>query len=64
MSRTRKRTSITKGGCERCSTKWRGINAHMLAGKHHRDTGHPTWSQTSGGERHLYATATDQPRML
>lgn len=65
MKRT-KTTSVTKGACERCRATWRGRNAHMLAGKHHQDTGHPTWSQTSGGLRHRYVAndATGQGRLI
>lgn len=57
---TRTRTSITRGGCDRCASKWIGPNAHMLAGKHHKDTNHPTWSRTTGGETHRYSTAVEQ----
>lgn len=60
----RKRTSVTKGACERCPKKWRGPNAHMLAAKHYRQTRHATWSQTSGGERCRYATTTQEERLL
>lgn len=64
MVRCRKRTSITRGGCDRCTANWRGENAHMLAARHHELTGHPTWSQTSGGNRHRYEIANQQERLL
>jgi hypothetical protein len=60
----RDRTSTTRGGCDRCAAKWRGRNAHMLAGKHHKDTKHPTWSQTTGGETHRYSKVNDQPALM
>lgn len=62
----RRRTSITKGGCNRCRATWEGENAHMLAAKHHEDTGHPTWSLTTGGTTHTYGggAGAEQPRMF
>lgn len=65
MSR-RRRTSITKGGCHRCRDQWEGENAHMLAAKHHADSGHPTWSMTTGSVTHRYggAAGADQPRLF
>lgn len=61
----RKRVSITRGGCERCTATWQGDNAHMLAGKHASDTGHPTWSQTTGSPTRRYGGAAgEQPRMI
>jgi len=64
MARRYQRIAATRGGCERCGATWHEPNAHMLAAKHAKDTGHRTWSQTSGGERHQYGAAAQQPRMI
>jgi len=62
--KARKRVSITKGGCDRCPARWQGSNAHMLAGKHNKQTGHPTWSHTTGALRQRHGTAAQQERLL
>lgn len=62
--RRRSRIATTRGGCQRCSDKWRGSNAHMLAARHHQATGHTTWSHTEGRDKRWHGGTDDKQERL